>query len=263
MARAADERLRQLAEDEARDRAELAQIARENRAALLAGRPGVKQGEALRRERAMRQRRAQMEARVVDHALERAARILTREQFARACLLTLGEPVRDRDRAVSAALLDPLSGFVLVRPNPDPPADPLQAVRDHVEQLRSRWTERRDAAARQLLARRYPPEVLDSAFGSGRWQHLFIDSSLAEVEFVNGEVLRSKLHVEGDSADPQVAAALRELEALRAGSVASVAQLFGSAERLEDLLPALRPFIRRTSLSPRLRPVLEEATGSE
>src|SRR5205085_240962 len=124
-----------------------------------AGRPGSKQSDAIALERAMRQRRAQVESEIVEYVLPRLARILTRDQIVRACLLTLGEPVRDRNQVLSAALLDPASGFVLGGEVEPPPGQTLaQQIRDRIGQVVNRWEEQRDDQARQMLASRYPQD---------------------------------------------------------------------------------------------------------
>src|SRR5262249_10088780 len=96
------------------------QIARRNREALLDGRSGPQQEDLFAMQRSLDERRAQAEAEIVQYVLPRLAAILTREQIARAHLLALGEPVRDRDRVLGPALLDPAAGFVLAEAPPAP-----------------------------------------------------------------------------------------------------------------------------------------------
>lgn len=269
LARGAEERLKKLAEQEQRTRAALAQIARENREALLAGRPGSKQSDAITLERSMRQRRAQVEAEIVEQVLPKLARILTRDQIVRAALLTLGEPVKDRNQVLSAALLDPASGFVLGGEVEPPPGTTLaQQARDRIGQVVNRWEQQRDAQARQALASRYPQDILKQAFSSLNSGVAFLSNAdnTLQLKFsftqpLMGDNLDLKVENGASSDDPRVAAARQELEALRARTQAPKAQVLSSTATLDDLLAALRPFTRRMFLSPRLRPVLSEKGG--
>jgi beta-lactamase regulating signal transducer with metallopeptidase domain len=261
LARSGGQAFDKLADREKRTRAAVARIARENRAALLAGRPGVRQDDALELERSLRRRRALLEEQLVEFALPRLARILTREQVVRVCLLTLGSLPRERDRTLSAALLDPEAGFVFA-PGADPPPGRalVTELRERVGRLQGRWEEHRDTRARQLLAAHYPPEVLDRVFTPRFWL-----ASLPVVGELFQAVGGSRIDYAvigapggGDEEDPLVAAARRDLETLRARSQVSLQEVLLADAGADDLVAGLRPFTRRVFLSPRLHPVLEE-----
>lgn len=293
LARGADERLQKLAEQEKRTRATLTRIARENREALLAGRRGSRQDEALDLERIQRQRRAQTEEEIVGSVLTPLARILSREQVARAHLLALGDPVRDDDRALSAALLDPGSGFVLT-------AERTQAAG---ARLRASLLSLQREALRQSLAGRYQPGTLDRALGPdpdpARMLAALAARDPALAARVGAKLDAAKLEVElkarldagelpqaairairppklqevrpglpGEPFVPVVPeAAQRELEAAQQEVGALMrrpdlrAQLLAGSIAEDQLSTALRPLARRIFLSPRLRPVLEARLG--
>src|SRR5262249_29937499 len=107
LARSAEDRLARLTQEAAAALATLEGIARQNREALVGGAAGdpESQASALRQREAMQERRSRAEAEIVDELAPRLAKILTREQVLRACLLALGK--EPPDPVKSPALLDP------------------------------------------------------------------------------------------------------------------------------------------------------------
>jgi beta-lactamase regulating signal transducer with metallopeptidase domain len=268
LARPVDDRLKAVREEEKRALVRLAQIARRNREALLAGRPGNDQNDALLLKRSLMQKRATVERELVDWLMSRMPRTMTRDQMIRAILLTLNEPVQDRNRVLGAALLDPAAGFVLAQVTDAPQQPPDAAVRERVNQVQARWEQQRDAALRADLARRYPPDVLSQLptklFLFSDVTFTNVSPRLLSVKLTTGETKELLLdNVEGaePAGRPEVAAAQREFQSLQSRTQRSTAQVLQTEATEEDLLAALRPFVRRFFLSPRLRPLLEERTG--
>ena len=268
LAQAAETHLNRLAENEKQTRAALERIAKQNREALLAGRAGVRQEDALFFERTRRQQREEAERQIVAHVLPRLARILTREQLVRAVLLTIGEPVREAGQVAGAALLDPNSGFVSP---PEVPAPPRQQAamraRERVGQARQQWEERRDAAARMALAQRYPQDIVDRVL-QPRVFKLALSSDqnpvVSPYYIIDSAVLNLRtadiITTMGET-DPRAQAALQELEAYRKRTEVALPRLLAEG-RPEELTPALEHLVRRMFASPRLRPVLEQRLGT-
>lgn len=273
LARAADERLEKLHAQEERTLAALERIAQESRAALLAGRASSAQGQtdAIAHRGSLQQRRAQAEEEILQHVTPRFARILLRDQLVRALLLAAGEA--PPNEAKSPALLDPSAGFALAAPQ------------------RQEW---RDSAIRRVLARRYPPQVLnalpmDRVFTFVTFEGAVGDRSpgpesrdfVLEARVQSGDEVRvtrglitqplppgagptvlpsPPSPLNAAPTDPRVAAARKEREGLE-GRLDQLAGQLVDGANLDDLLAALRPLARRLFLSPRFTPVLEERLG--
>jgi hypothetical protein len=271
LARAADERLEKLHAQEERTLAALEHIAQESRAALLAGRASSTQGQAdaIAHRGSLQQRRAQAEEEILQHVTPRFARILLREQLVRALLLAAGEA--PPNEAKSPALLDPSAGFALAEPQ------------------RLEW---RDNAIRRVLARRYPPQVLNALPMDRLFTFVTVEGVSNDLNAgpESGEVVLEARVRTGDElrvtrglgsqqlppgagptvlaapslnaapTDPRVAAARKEREGLEGRLDQLAAQLLDGANP-DDLLASLRPLTRRLFLSPRFTPVLEERLG--
>jgi hypothetical protein len=265
LSRPTDERLSKLRDDEKRTLAALERIARRNREALLAGEPGRQQDDALMLKRNAQQKRARTEQELLEWLMPRVTRTLSREQMVRAILLTLGEPVKDRDRVFGSALLDPAAGFVLGAAEA-PTVQPGQQVRNRVDEVRNRWGQRRDQQLRQSLAQKYPAEILEKL--ANPTFDRFFSITGDSVEFTNTAIIRfagKNLALDlttGDAekpTDPQLTAAMKEFETLRSRTPqTSSNEVLATEATPEELQEALRPFVRRFMLSPRLRSLLEE-----
>jgi hypothetical protein len=257
LADTAEARMAKLREQEGRTLAELERLGRRSREALVTGRPGMPkdQSDALTLRGTIRHRRAQAEVEVIQHVAPRLARILTREQALLAYLLAMGLPPEDRDHGQSPALLDREAGFVLDG--------------DAQEQLR-------EAAIRQALAQRYPPEILDALSHRAvvRWQtngsvhgdvlatrefRLSLSDGWRDVPSYPS--IRFFLDTDGgEKSDPRLQQAEQEMDWLREHGDALAQQLLAAASS-EDPAAWLRPLVRRMFLSPRLKPVLQERVG--
>lgn len=271
LARAAEERLETQARHEKQILATLTRIARENRAALLAGRTGGGQKDALFLENLRKQRRAEAEEKIVTSTLPQVFEVLSRPQVVRACLLTLGEPPQEPYQPLSPALLSPDAGFVLAK---DPQHDPRKSlgsqVRGRVAALRSQWRARQLGIAREQFSRRYPPEVVKRLFAASdpsvRLMGLdLIISSDPETEYLTlrlDDALKMN-RLEGGDGDRLLIEARKEFEAFNARTQKPLAELLMTETKTEDLEVALRPFVRRLFLSSRLRPVLEARLGMQ
>jgi hypothetical protein len=179
--------------------------------------------------------------------------------------------VREGNQVLGAALLDPSSGFVA--PGEVPPHPRQQAAsqaRERVSQVRQQWEARRDAAARQALAQRYPPEVVERLFRP-TFLTLALSSSNLNLDgatpryFVDGQVMNLRaadlIATFDPETDPRAKAAIQELEAFRKRSEITLPRLLAEG-RTEELAPALEHLVRRMFTSPRLRPVLEQRLGN-
>jgi beta-lactamase regulating signal transducer with metallopeptidase domain len=256
LAEGADMRLARLRDTEVKTLADLERIARQHRAALLAGRRGSakEQSDALLQERAMKQRRAQAEEEIVGHVTPRLARSLTREQLTRIYLLTLGEP--PRQESPSPALLDPGAGFVLGEEKPAT-WDARQAA---ARQLRAAAEERRAAAAAGATRQS----------GGGRETPVGLELDVKPVAIV--ELRGDNLVIDGENVPIQPSGAgrsptLQQLpeavlnytrrRQLRGLPPSTDPPAWQNSPSDQELQTALRLFVQRAFLSPRLKPVLE------
>lgn len=258
LATAAEERLAKFRGEEQRTLAAMRQIARRNREALLAGQPGKQQTDVFALQRSLDQHREQAHGEIVAHVLPRLARILTRDQIARAYLLLLGEP--PREPTFSAALVDPAAGFVQTAEHAVPRRDPAVEAWDH----------RKSDAVRQLLARRYPVALVEALTKQGNPSYMrlvtqkltdagiefnieFTDATAAVRDFTTG----APVTVGASPHDPRLVPAKQEMETLEKRADVLARQWATSAPQ-EELEVTLRPLVRRLFLSPRFQPVLEE-----
>lgn len=233
LAKAVDERLAKLREQDEKKLAALEPIVQQNREALLAGKAGKHQEDALLYWHSLQQQRGQVEEEVIQYVTRRLARLLSRPQVLRAYRLARGEALPAP--VASPALLDVSSGFV------------LNEVR------KVRW---RDAVVRQDLAKKYPLAVLD-----------------ADAEAVRNEVSRRRVFnaageqvgdVEVTEEEKAVLWAQIEKEHLQRGWEHRWKDFSGRAAQAateEELAAALYHFVWRTFLSTRLTRVLTERAG--
>ena len=259
-------RLKKLDEQNRKTLESLAKIAEQNRRALLEGRPGFRQDDAVALDRIMRKQKALAADEIVTFVAPRLVRILSREQAARAYLLTIGQPVHDPDRVASAALLDPTSGFVVGSAN----VERDQAVAA-VNDLRSHIDQQTEAVTRQLLAQNYPAAVVDSLLGgsTGNFSSLGLNLKYTDVlisKFAPGEFnvqfTKSNDAANGVATAPavdpnQLQAAQGALQKLQADPNQLLLRTLEAAPE-KDVAEAIRLFVRRMFMSPRLKPVLEE-----
>ncbi len=263
-ARSAEERLASQAQQEKQILATLTRIARENRSALLAGRLGGRQKDALFLENLRKRRRAEAEEKIVASAITQVLAILSRAQTVRASLLTLGEPVQESAQPLSPALLSPEAGFVLAEPqDPDFGKTLGNKARERVQAVRERWDERHLLDARKQLSQRYPEDVVNSALIPSFLDLVVIDTALIDASG-NGDLkvqFRATGRKDGAEQNPLLAQARKELQAIQSRSSRSLGQILMTEASREDLEVALRPFVRRLFLSPRLRAVLEARLG--
>lgn len=268
LAGVAQRRLKELAEQDRRVEAALARIARQSREALLAGQPGTGHKEALQLEDGRRRKRARSEEELLDFLVPKLADLLTREQIIRACLLTVGEPPQEQGRTISPALLNPEAGFVLGAPVVSQPSTTLRdQVNERLASVRSRWEERRQAAARKELSGRYPQKVVDSVVnGSAFGLQFLADATITSGDFVLSRSisddftvlsLKPGIAVDRSAETPEMAAVRKEWEAIQARTNLPFAQLLVNEASPDELRLGLRAFTRRMFLSPRIRPVLE------
>jgi hypothetical protein len=251
IARVTDDRLRKLQDQEAKTQASLRRITRKQREALVAGKAVSlqEQTNALLLEKTLKTGRAKAAEEILAYALPRAARVLSPEQKVRALLLTYGET--PANTAKRPALLDPPSGFVMT-----------EAIREQVG----------TAAARTILARRYPAEVLD-ALGSSFRDYIVLSDSLTikRTDFEIGAIRVSPPHKAGPTqlffqsapSEPplnvpkaQFEAAQRESERLRKWPALADELVRNAAPK--EVEEALGFHVRRLFTSPRLRTVIEE-----
>lgn len=255
IARVTDERLHKLRDQEAQTQASLRRIARKQREALVVGKAVSlqEQADALLLEKTLRTGRERAAAEILAYALPRAARVLSPEQKVRALLLTHGEA--PASTAKRPALLAPQSGFVMA-----------ETPR---EQARS-------AAARSVLARRYPAEVLD-ALGGATIDRLLVGDplDLARIERSRGALFLSdpaesgsvRLFLQAAPPAPppnvpkvQFEAAQRESDQLQRWPILASELVQNAAPG--DVAEALAFHVRRLFTSPRLRTVIEERLRS-
>jgi hypothetical protein len=138
LAKAADERLANLQEQEEKRLTELEPLVQRQREALLSGKTAKEASDTVLRWQSLQQRRAQVEEEIIQYVTPRLARLLSRAQVRRTFLLARGEGLPGE--VISAALLDPSAGFVV-----------NEVTKNH-------W---RETFIRQELARSYPPHLLN------------------------------------------------------------------------------------------------------
>ncbi len=227
LAKAADERMAKLREQEEQKLAVLEPLLQQHREALLAGKPVAHESDAFLHWRFLQQRRKQVEEEIIQYVAPRLARLLSRQQVLRAYLLARGRAVPAQVN--SAALLEPSSGFLVD------------------DATKTRW---RDAVIKMQLARLYPPAVLNAdpdAFP----QHSFN----AAGELIGPPVTAEEqavIEARGKKGD------LQDAWEARWNDLPGMA---GEAETEDERVAALYHFVWRTFLSSRLTPVLTMRAG--
>jgi len=235
LAKAAGERLAKLREQDEKKLAALEPIVQQNREALLAGKAGKRQEDAVLSWHSLQQQRGQVEEEVIQYVTRRLARLLSRPQVLRAYRLVRGEALPAQVH--SAALLDPSSGFVLN------------------EATKVRW---RDAIIRQELAKTYPLAVLDAD-----WEAVHNGVMQRRVFNAAGEQVGDVVETEWEDAVLRAQSRKRELQIAWERRWKDFSGRVAETATEEELAAALYHFVWRMFLSSRLTPVLTERAGQQ
>jgi hypothetical protein len=232
LAKAADERLAKLREQEEKKLAEWEPLVQRQREALISGKIAKDQSDTAVRWQSLQQRRTQVEEEIIQYVAPRLARLLSRAQVQRAFLLARGGAIPGE--VISPALLDPSSGFVVN------------------EMTKNHWQE---TFIKQELARLYPPHLLNLRDADRQAlvqeivrRHTWDEGSLVGPPFTAEEQAIWDLPMKKNDLE----GAWRERWADPSPSVAET-------EREQSW--ALYHFVRRMFLSARLTPVLNERGG--
>jgi hypothetical protein len=221
----------------------LERAAARHRIELLQGRalPPEEQEQVVAAAKSLRAQREEAEEKTAREIAGQLVRILTRDQIARALLLLQGAWPGEEPR--SPLLLDRSSGFVLEEAESD--------------QLR-------DRAVRQALQSRYPAAAVDGALGRGDRLVINVGEGLY-TRAATTALFLDAVKMQG-AAPPQARlpfpAAMQEAARRDRDRMNErwdrLAELLEQGATEEELALALRPLVRRTFPSPRLRTVLRE-----
>jgi hypothetical protein len=233
LAKAADDRLAKLREQEETRLAELEPLVQRQREALLSGKTAKDPSDTALRWQSLQQRRAQVEEEIIQYVAPRLARLLPRAQVRRAFLLARG--AAPPGEVISAALLDPNSGFVVN------------------EETKNHW---RDTFIKQELARLYPPHLLNLRDAD-------IQAQLEEI------ARRHTWDAVGRHVGPSFTAEeqaiwdlpMKKNDLMNDWSARWADPSRSMAETEREQYWALYHFVRRMFLSARLTPVLTEHAG--
>jgi hypothetical protein len=232
LAKAADERLAKLREQEEKKLVELEPLVQRQREALLSGKTTKDQADTALRWQSLQQRRAQVEEEIIQYVAPRLARLLSRAQVRRAFLLARGGGLPGE--VISAALLDPSSGFVV-----------NEVTKNH-------W---REIFMKQALARLYPPHLLNIKDEDNQ---ALIEEIARRHTLDHGRLVGSPL-TEEEEAILNLPRKRMDLEDAWRQRWADPSPSVAETER--EQYWALYHFVRRMFLSARLTPVLTERAG--